>query len=437
MRRPFQSAVAVVLLALLAPRIWAAVTQENQVVVLVNSNSATSIAIGNQYKAIHPNVNVATLNVSTNEVISISDYQTTILPQVQNYLSTNNLVDSTNYIVTTKGMPLKISGTGEFTGTFDGSSVDSELTLAGYDLRRTQNGSTTFSNTQGALTNPYAKVQTVGAGSLYTTNYAPRQTFADYKAQFSNGTPDHAFYLTARLDAYTQADVFSMLSRAQNTASPFGKTYILDDNATPNTDPGSFDHMEIGIHNSRGAREEINNRGGNSIYDNTSLHLTQSNTPAPTPVMGFVSWGTNDPPINSDYAATTGYTLANGAIFSSYESFNANSFSLDINGNPIRRPGGGGDQGLVGDWIKAGGTGATGTVWEPFAELIAHEEMFFPAMMEGYTFADAMWMATEGISWQNVMIGDPLMTWAVPEPSVLSIGAIGLLAVTRRPRRLL
>ena len=102
MRRLLQSALAVLLLALLAQRTFAAVTQENQVVVLVNSNSPTSIAIGNQYKAIHPNVNVATINVSTNEVISISDYQTTILPQVQNYLSTNNLVDSTNYIVTTK-----------------------------------------------------------------------------------------------------------------------------------------------------------------------------------------------------------------------------------------------------------------------------------------------------------------------------------------------
>ncbi len=433
MRRLLQSALAVLLLALLAQRTFAAVTQENQVVVLVNSNSPTSIAIGNQYKAIHPNVNVATINVSTNEVISISDYQTTILPQVQNYLSTNNLVDSTNYIVTTKGMPLKISGTGEFTGTFNGSSVDSELTLAGYDLRRTQNGSTTFSNTQGALTNPYAKVQSVGVGSLYTTNYAPRQTFADYKAQFTNGTPDHAFYLTARLDAYTQADVFAMLSRAQNTTNPVGKTFILDDNATPNTDPNSFDRMEIGIHNSRGAREEINNRGGNSIYDNTSLHLTQSNTPAPTPVMGFVSWGTNDPPINSDYAATTGYTLANGAIFSSYESFNANSF--DPTNPNVRRAGGGGAQGLVADWIQAGGTGATGTVWEPFAELIAHEEMFFPAMMEGYTFADSMWMATEGISWQNVMIGDPLMTWA-PEPGMMSMGVIGALALARRPRRL-
>jgi uncharacterized protein (TIGR03790 family) len=433
MLRVFQSIVALVLLALLAPRAFAAVTQENQVVVLVNSNSPTSIAIGNQYKAIHPGVNIATLNVSTNEEISISDYQTTVLPQVQNYLSTNNLVDSTNYLVTTKGMPLKIQGTGEFTGTFNGSSVDSELTVAGVDLRL---GATTFSNTQGAVTNPYAKVQTINPGTdTYTTAYAPRQTFQDYKSQFSNGSVDKAFYLTARLDAYTQADVFAMLNRAQNTANPVGKTYVLDDNATPNTSTMSFDRMEIGLHNSRGAREEIMTHGGNVIYDNTSTHITQATNPAPTPVMGFESWGTNDPPVNSDYAATTGYTLANGAVFSSIESFNANSFSLDINGNPIRRPGGGGDQGLVGDWIKAGGTAATGTVYEPFADRIAHEEMFFPALMEGYQFADAMWMGTEYVSWENVMVGDPLMTWAVPEPGVMAMAFIGCVLLARRPKR--
>ena len=226
-----------------------------------------------------------------------------------------------------------------------------------------------------------------------------------------------------------------MLAKAQTPANPVGKTFVLDDNATPNTDPASYDRMAIGIHNARGAREELLAKGGTVIYDNTSTHINNTSNPAPSNVMGFVSWGTNDPPVASDYAATTGYPLANGALFSSYESFNANSFEL-LAGNPQRRAGGGGPQGLVGDWIQAGGTAATGTVWEPFADLIAHEEMFFPALMEGFTFADAMWMATEGISWQNVMVGDPLMRWVVPEPSAASLLLVGAgLLLSRRRQR--
>jgi uncharacterized protein (TIGR03790 family) len=407
----------------------AAVTQENNVVVLVNSNSPTSIAIGNQYKTIHPGVNIATLNVSTSEVITASDYQTTILPQVQQYLVTNNLLQSAHYLVTTKGMPLKISGTGEFTSNFNGSSVDSELTLAGADYVATGTfGVANYSNTNNAINNPYAKVQTVSNGDLniqYTTNYAARQTFADYKAAQPNGSQTKAMYLAARLDAYTQADVFAMLARAQATATPQGKTFVLDDSATPANDVGNYDRMTIGVHNSKGAREEILARGGIVQYDNTAAHLSQSSNPTPSDVMGYVGHGGNDgQPAN--YIQNLGYTLANGAMFSSYESFNANSF--DAGGNR-------GGQGLIADWIQVGGTAATGTVWEPFAEAIAHEEYFFGALMDHYTFADAMWMSTEYLSWQNVMVGDPLMTWA-PEPGGISLILIGAATLIARRRRI-
>jgi uncharacterized protein (TIGR03790 family) len=418
------------LLTVLPMRALAAVTQESNVVVLVNSNSATSIAIGNQYKSIHPGANIATLTVSTSEEISISDYQTTILPQVQQYLVSNNLLQSAHYLVTTKGMPLKIQGAGEFTANFNGSSVDSELTLAGADYLATGTfGVANYSNTNNAINNPYAKVQTVSNGDpniQYTTSYTPRQTFADYKAAQANGSETKAMYLTARLDAYTQADVFAMLARAQATATPQGKTFVLDDSATAANDVGNYDRMTIGVHNSMGAREEILARGGIVQYDNTAAHLSQSSNPPSSDVMGYVGHGGNDGQ-PSNYIQTLGYTLANGAMFSSYESFNANSFTAGGNR---------GGQGLIADWIQAGGTAATGTVYEPFAEAIAHEEYFFAALMDHYTFADAMWMSTEYLSWQNVMVGDPLMTWA-PEPGgigLVMIGATSLLARRKRAR---
>jgi uncharacterized protein (TIGR03790 family) len=418
MRRSIQTLLIALLIGLLAPRTFAAVTQASNVIVLVNSNSTTSVNIGNTYVANHPGSQTLTLSTSTNEVITSSDFQSTILTPVQSYLETNNKVESTHYIITTKGMPLKVSGTGEFTTNCNGGSIDSELAVAEYLVRT--NGTP---NAPDAINNPYAKVQTVPDNvNDYHYNYFPKQTFADYKAAQTAGSAEKALYLTSRLDAYSEADVMSMMNRAKAPApaSPFGKTFVLDDNSTKD-----YDRMAIGPHNSVGASEEIAAHGGIVQYDNTAAHLSESSNPTPSDVMGYVGHGGNDgQPTN--YISNLGYTLANGAMFSSYESYNANSFIPG--GNAL-------GQGLVADWIQAGGTAATGTVYEPFAEAIAHEEIFFPALMEGYTFADAMWMSTEYMSWQNVMVGDPLMIWSVPEPASVAFIVCAGTCLIRRPRR--
>jgi uncharacterized protein (TIGR03790 family) len=58
--------------------------------------------------------------------------------------------------------------------------------------------------------------------------------------------------------------------------------------------------------------------------------------------------------------------------------------------------------------VERGATATLGNTWEPFLGLTAHFDIFLDRLLKGYTLAEAAWMATPALSWQNVVIGDPL-----------------------------
>ena len=104
-----------------------------------------------------------------------------------------------------------------------------------------------------------------------------------------------------------------------------------------------------------------------------------------------------------------GFDLADGAVFHTWESFNAYSFG----------PGGARNgQGLIAEWLAAGGTAGVGHVEEPTAQLstVTNEDILFDRLFEGWSFAEAAWAATMQLSFVNTVVGDPLMTFqpAIP-----------------------
>lgn len=100
------------------------------VAVVVNLNSEASEAIGNHFKTSRniPSQNVIYIDAPTTEIIDSFQF-ILIKNQIENYLVTNNLKDSINYIVTTKGVPLKVGNNCVF-DTLPGmscASFDSEI----------------------------------------------------------------------------------------------------------------------------------------------------------------------------------------------------------------------------------------------------------------------------------------------------------------------
>ena len=65
-------------------------------------------------------------------------------------------------------------------------------------------------------------------------------------------------------------------------------------------------------------------------------------------------------------------------------------------------------QTLVGDLIREGATGVAGQVSEPYLQSTVRPQILFPAYLAGFNLIEAFYLAIPHLSWQTVVVGDPL-----------------------------
>src|SRR5262249_7005824 len=63
---------------------------------------------------------------------------------------------------------------------------------------------------------------------------------------------------------------------------------------------------------------------------------------------------------------------------------------------------------LIGDLIRDGVTGLSGQVAEAYVLGAVRPEILFPAYLAGFNLAEAFYLAVPTLSWQTVVVGDPL-----------------------------
>jgi len=236
-------------------------------------------------------------------------------------------------------------------------------------------------------------------------------------------------YLTARLDAATLDDVKNMIDRAQDIV--FRKdidAILLDSDGKTGATPFKLG-TPLQIYISQFSSTTIDDYAevvstlsadwAQLKWNNNSSFLTGNSTPisyTPTikikgPVAHLHSYGVNHTDSNAsirDYLATFNGQLVNGASFSAYESFGARGLGGLSNSS----------QAQVEEWISAGGTFATGPVWEPFTFGISRSEIFLDRFLnQGFTYVEAAWASILQLSWQTVVLGDPLATATVTTAS--------------------
>lgn len=385
------------------------------ILVLYNSASQDGQAIANYYAQVHPGVQLLPLTgVSTSEQITADDYLATIRPQVLSALT-----PSTEVIVTTKGLPLRI----QVTEPVPSSVWPNPPTYTDpWGVNHTISSWKPYSSLESELADidRVASWEMMGDQSYQLggyTHFAANPYFNTYDPL--NPTVPRSFShantgtrLASRLDGFTVNDVTAAINRAQNafigpTNSPAGPLHFLVDNDPSKTYGTIMANLVSNV---------LNPAGMPVTYDNTSGFVSSTTGS----VMGYVSHGANQastppyvppdpdnpdaPPPGSYIINGLNITPANGAVFHTWESFNARSF---VQGGNY------GNQGLVGEWLAIGGTAATGNVEEPTASwaTVTNENKMFQMLLSGKTWAEAAWWATRQLSYVNTVVGDPLMTW--------------------------
>lgn len=376
-----------------------AISPEN-VLVLYNVDSSAGIEITDYYSQAHPGVQtLGLIGVTTDEQVSADDYLNIIRPQVLAALNTD-----IDVIVTTKGLPLHIEVQQANPGTYPGwrgnvvgdpvidgdqwfnySSLESELMridrIASYQEMGDQ-----F----------HILSDSVFGFPLFGSEHQARNPYYGASDPFRHDDPNKValdrIRLSTRLDAFTVDDVKAMIDRSYlAVVDPPNRDFIIDE------DPATFSTRmdELAV--------KLTDMGVTHQYDITHAAITQS---VGGNVLGYVSLGTNDGPggLGGDYIhSQLDLNLANGAVFASYESYNASTF------DPLNSQ----YQALIAEWIEIGGTAALGQVWEggDGADNVTNEDLFFEYMLSGYTFAEAFAYSTLQLSYINTAIGDPLMRW--------------------------
>ena len=340
-------------------------TNWNDVLVVVNSSSQVSVDIGNYFKTARsiPSVNVCSIAMPTTEEITGSQFST-IAGAIQSYMSANSLTNSINYIVTTKGVPLKVKRslpTFPTSGYTDASSFDSDLCLI----------NSNYSANIGA------------AGFVYNPYFGQTTSFS--RSSFNN------VYLVTRLTGYTYDDAITLITKA---ASPYHSNgaFIFDCDPTKSTH-GSDYRMVL-------ASNVASGKGYRTHLDQSSVYCTDSSN-----VLGYVSWGSND---SYDHLytqrANPNFSFSPKALAETYVSSSGRSFS----DSTYVDPGIGGWQSMIADLIGPNGvTGAKGYVYEPFSTALSWVNYLFDRWLSGYNLAESFYASSRLMSWQDVVIGDP------------------------------
>ena len=141
--------------------------------------------------------------------------------------------------------------------------------------------------------------------------------------------------------------------------------------------------------------------------DTVVLDMSKSVVSTEGPVLGYYSWGSNDP---ANRLRHFGLQFAPGAIAGMFVSTDGRTFTEPpadwVPGGTDQR--GYGSQSLAGDLIRDGVTGVSAHVTEPFLDATIRPQILFPAYLRGFTLAESYYLAMPFLSWQTIIVGDPL-----------------------------
>jgi uncharacterized protein (TIGR03790 family) len=211
--------------------------------------------------------------------------------------------------------------------------------------------------------------------------------------------PRFPIYLVTRLAAWDLADVKAMIDRSL-AARNRGK-FVID----AGLGKGDGDNWLRAAAALLPAARVTLDETGSVLYDCRD-------------VIGYASWGAND---SARKRRWLGFQWLPGAIATEFVSTDARTLKRPPEtwtfGESWDDPAhmfGTSAQGLSADYIHEGATGVSGNAYEPLLRGCARPDYLLPAYYKGRTLAESYYLALPFLSWQGVVLGDPLCSLGKP-----------------------
>ena len=329
------------------------------VLVVVNDNSPYSREIGEKYMELRgiPKENLCRIRCPTTQTVARETFERNIRQTIWNHIKNHDLEQRISFIVTTFGVPLRIEAERAESESAPGrrreACVDSELTLLARDHPL-----------EGALTNPY----------LHREEPFDSNRFG--------------MYLVTRLDGPTPGSAADLARRAISEEEH--RSY------------GSRGFARFDIHPLDNAAAE---RFNSAIMTNYRLLRRQERllgrvTPPEQTLLPYKRPGS---------CYNTFFYMGLGAQPYRPEVFSWVSGAVGVCLDPLTAPN---MRQVQESWVaaavEAGITATIGSVADPGAEEYLSAAHLYRYLQSGFTWAEAAYMCLPQLSWQAVVIGDPL-----------------------------
>lgn len=375
--------------AVLAINLVLPATNADRVLVIQNTSSPTSISIASDYmgkRAVKATLKVQCQDSAletSKETMQYSDFQTQIEQPLLAYLKTNPKID---FIVLTKGVPIRLV---KAPIGISGSTCSLDSYIAAID---------------------YASRKDTVRMTLNDSGFTGKCWFNRYwnsKERFSHAK--FGGYLVTRLDGYTIGDAKLLSTNALDSEKtpPSGK-FLIDVAAGH----GIGDLKKVPISPQGQTKDGVTslNEMNYNEWDADMVVAADILAAAKVPVelekteqfvggqgnlMGYCSWGSNDPKFVPQNYLTLRF--APGGIAETAVSTSARTFLPTTGG-----------QSLIADLIKAHVTGAKGYSDEPLLQAVASPTILFDRYTKGWTLAESYYAASRFVGWEDIVIGDPL-----------------------------
>jgi uncharacterized protein (TIGR03790 family) len=359
---------------MLGPAVATAQGDYSDVLLIVNDRSWTSRQIGEYFaeRRSIPEHRICRIDVDTLESMDSATF-VSLKWSIEAWMRERKLVDSINYIVTTKGCPLRIT------------------TYLSPDQENWQEAKYV-----GQCSFEQCLMLINGIDSAYIL--APKLQgipFSKYHGAartqliaFRRDPVEYPMYLVTRLDAFTLDQAKEMILRAENPASARDGLIVLD--ADPTREGNLSGYMNILM---RHIASKLEDRGLNVLLNDDANYVRSQQN-----VIGYSSFGSNDPNAGGYAGSLPRNSWLNGAIAQMFVSTSARTFA-NVSGG----------QTLIGELIAEGASGVLGYTDEPYASSMAHPNILYDYYTSGMTMAESFHAAMPYVAWRQVVVGDPKM----------------------------